>query len=138
MRLHFALLLAHALAALSPTAAPVPKQPPAEPPAIKADQVVGTWAYSWGQWPDGIISFDKDGSYSAVHVPGGATVYAGTWTVRDNTLTITEYSFDFATGERRGGPSDYCFDFGRTRMPDLAGVSNGSTPVKLSNPNPKR
>jgi hypothetical protein len=126
------LLVADLLACLS-AAAPVPKGPPPKP-GLTPDAVVGTFDYSWGQWPDGRITFDKDGSYYARHTPDGPTVYAGSWKVEGNTLTITEWSYSAATGGLGGGPIDYAFDFGETRLPALAGVSNGHTRVSLTRP----
>lgn len=130
MRLHFALLLAHALTHLS-ALAPVPKPKPVEP--LTADAVVGTWGYLWGSHADGIITFEKDGSYSAQHDPGGAYCYAGTWKVDGNVVTLTEFGFRFDTGVKFSGPAEYAFDFGATRPPVLVGVSNGSVPVALKN-----
>jgi hypothetical protein len=49
-------------------------------------------------------------------------------------VTITEWSYSLATGELAGGPADYAFDFGKTRHPDLKGLSNGTTNVALANP----
>ena len=135
MRLHFALLLAHALAALSAIAAPVPKQPPA--PKLTAESLVGYWRYEWDDWPAGVICFDKDGSYSSIfadHPPRASTVYAGTWTLDGDVLTLADSSFDAGTGEHKGGPVIYRYDFAGSKYPNLAGTSNGVKPVKLSNP----
>lgn len=132
MRLHLGLLLAHALVGLSTVAAPVPKRP-VEPPALTVDLMAGEWGYSWGDWSDGRIYFDRDGSYGAIHVPGSTTWYHGTWSVAGNVLTIVERGFDIETGRTWDGGT-YVFDFGNTRVPSLAGTSNGNTPVKLTKP----
>jgi hypothetical protein len=128
----FALMLACLLALLARAAggAPVPKRP-AE---LTKEQVVGTWSYSWGAMPNGIIAFAADGTYAAQHEPGGAVSYAGTWAVEGGTVTIQECSYDFATGEFRGGPVEYRFEFKAADYPNLRGLSNGSTKVALTNP----
>lgn len=131
MRLHLGLALAHAIVSFA--AAPVPKRPPAEPPALTVEMMVGEWDYAWGQWPNGGIVFNADGSYGAMHDFNSTTAYGGTWTVKDNTLTIVERSYDLETGRSAAGGT-YVFDFGATRVPNLAGVSNGDVPVKLTKP----
>lgn len=135
MRLPFALFLACAIAGLSAAGAPVPKSPPA--PKLTAEALVGFWRYEWDDWPAGVICFDKDGSYSSLfadHPPHRATVWAGTWALDGDVLTLTDSSFDAGTGEKKGGPVVYRFDFAGSKYPNLAGTANGAKPVKLSNP----
>lgn len=129
IRFHAFVLLADMLLSLAAVRAPVP--PPAK---LSKELIVGTWNYDWGNWHEGIICFDADGSYSAQHEPGGANAYAGTWKLEGNTVTITEYGYHYATGERYSGPIDYCFDFTGSSYPNLSGKSNGTTKVALSNP----
>ena len=118
-----------ALVLSAPTiAAPVPR-----PVQLTDELVVGTWDYSWGQWPDGAIVFNKDGTYGAQHVQGSEIYYAGTWTLRGDTVTLTEFAFG-ANGELRTGPAIYAFKFDVKGYPSLKGVSNGSTCVALQNP----
>jgi len=113
------------------TAAPVPKQAP-KPAPLTAEQLVGYHDYSWGQFPSGYIYFDKNGDYGAVHDAASGTAYGGTWSVKDEAVTIVEYIYDMATGERRGGPTTFVFDFKGSRYPNLVGVSNGSVPVAIT------
>lgn len=132
MRLHLSLALAHALLALSATAAPVPKRPPPDP-ALTADALAGEWQYAWGPHPDGAIILNRDGTYGAVHVHGSQTRYYGTWAVSGTTVTLTERGFDLETGRTWAGGT-YVFEFGATRPPALSGLSNRDSPVKLTRP----
>lgn len=131
MRLHFFALLCEGLALLAaPTAAPVPKRKPVAEltPAL----IEGTWLYSWGGFPDGVIGFNRDGTYSALHQPAGTTVYYGTWTVTRDTVVIEEMAFDPTTGAViSGAPTRYEFTFDPKTYPKLSGVSNGTVEVKL-------
>ena len=129
IRFHAFVLLADLLLSLSVIRAPVPAAP-----KLTKELVVGTWHYDWGNWHEGIICFEPDGTYSAQHEPGGANAYAGTWTLDGNTVTIREYGFTYSTGERYSGPIDYKFDFTGSSYPNLRGTSNGTTKVALSNP----
>jgi hypothetical protein len=131
LRLHAACLLAELLVALNLTAAPVPKQRP--PEGLTAEQVVGTWHYESNGLNDGVITFDRNGSYVAVHVPGSDNVYAGTWKCDATSVTITEWLYSAATGAMQAGPTDYRFEFGAgAKLPELVGKSNGSVHVKLT------
>ncbi len=133
MRLHLGLILAHSLLLVSATAAPVPKRGPVEPPVLTVEMMVGEWHYLWSSYPDGCIIFNKDQTYGAVHTPGSTTAYYGTWSVAGNVLTIEERGCDMETGRTWAGGT-YKFDFDKSRVPNLVGVSNGSAPVKLTKP----
>lgn len=113
--------------------APVPKRPPVEVPKLTADKMHATWAYEWGGFSHGIICFDKDGTYTAQHVPGSDTVYHGTWVVEDNAVTIQECTYSVVNGFT-GGPTEYRFTFAAKDYPKLSGLSNGTTKVSLKNP----
>ena len=110
--------------------APLPK-----PPEVTADTLAGaTWRYSWGQYPDGVISFRPDGTYAAVHAPDGGPVYYGTWWVRDGVVRLNECRFDPASGAVYG-PTAY--EFSLTAAPGctrLSGAGPGGLRVILSDP----
>lgn len=131
MRLFATAVLYVLLAALAVTGAPVPKDPKQEP--TTADMMAGTWLYSWGTWPNGVIALERDGSYSAVHDANSGTAYCGTWTFADDVLTIREWSVNRTTGERGWGPNVYVFDFKGSKYPVLAGTSRPGDKVKLWN-----
>jgi hypothetical protein len=112
--------------------APVPKQP-AKPKVLTADLVAGRWDYAWGQWPDGSVTFNADGTYTAVHDPGSNSVYFGTWKAEGDDVTIYEYRHDLATNAQTG-PTTYVFTFKAADYPALKGLSNGTVAVSLSRP----
>jgi hypothetical protein len=132
LRLNAFCLLADLLAMLSLTGgAPVPKQRP--PEGLTVDAMVGVYDYSWGGFPDGVLTLNKDGSYVGIHVPGSDQIYAGHWRCTPTSVVIEEWSYSAVTGELRGGPAIYVFEFGAgAKLPELVGKSNGTVHVKLT------
>lgn len=125
----FAALAAFVLFAKSVSGAPVPKRP-AE---LTVEMMVGRFDYSWGGYPDGTIWLYPDLTYTAIHTPGSQLIYHGTYTVKGDTVTLTEWvtNVEFAT---TSGPATYAFAFDVKGYPLLEGTSNGREPVKLANP----
>lgn len=112
--------------ALSPIAAPVPKQkPPEKPTKITSALLAGTWQYEWSSMLGGWITFTTDGSYTAQHYPDSTTVYSGSFSIHENSITIVEYRTDTVTGVG-GGPILYRFDVETLKdWPTLPGASTG-------------
>lgn len=111
------------------TAAPVPKPQPAK--ALTADMLVGNWHFEYGDWLDGVATFDAEGGYVAVCVPGSSRIYSGTWTVENgDTVVLSEYSHNLDTNAR-WGPTVYRFVFAARDYPNLVGKSNGTKHVAI-------
>lgn len=108
---------------------------PAAPKELTTKMMTGRFDYAWGNWPDGTILFGADGTYSAQHQPGSALIYYGTWTIEDKgtSVVIQEWVYNADLGTV-SGPQEYRFAFDVSKYPHLAGTSNGTTAVKLSNP----
>ncbi len=120
-----ALLALSFLTGASLVAAPVPKQAaPQKPAKLTAEMLVGQWSYSWASCPNGWIDLTADGNYTAQHSPGSTTVYSGTWSVGEGSITLVEWSRDTVTGNV-SGPRCYRFDVGMGEWPAVAGHSTG-------------
>lgn len=106
-------------------AAPVPKQsPPPKPSKLTPELLKGNWRYEWSSMLGGYIIFDGQGGYTAQHDPASTTTYSGTVAVSDDSITITEWTFDSATGAS-SGPVCYRFDVDVREWPTLPGKSTG-------------
>lgn len=116
-------------ACVSLTAAPVPKRP--APKVLTAEMLTGTWSYEYGQMLDGVITFDANGSYVGIHIPGSDSIYSGEWKVEDDAVILTEWRHDLVTNGRTG-PATYKFQFKAADYPKLKGLSNGATHVALT------
>jgi hypothetical protein len=121
--------IAFLLFALTGHGAPVP----AAPKELTVGMVAGRWDYEWSNFPNGTIWLYPDSTYSAIHTPGSQTVYHGTYTVKGDTVTLTEWATD-VEARRTTGPQEYRFCFDVSKYPALSGLSNGSVKVTLANP----
>lgn len=109
--------------------APVPERPKELTPKM----MVGRWDYCYSSYGAGAIWLHADSTYSAIHVLGSQTVYHGTYAVKGDTVTLTEWAFDAETVTNTG-PNEYRFQFDVSKYPALIGKSNGWVEVKFSNP----
>lgn len=128
-RIVFAALALFVLFAKSAAGAPVP----AAPKELTTGLLTGRWDYEWGGYPNGTIWFYADGTYTAIHTPGSQLIYHGTYTVKGDTVTLTEWvtNVEFV---QTNGPATYRFQFDVAKYPHLTGKSNGSEKVVLGNP----
>jgi hypothetical protein len=113
-------LLAATLLLLAPHlfAAPVPP-----PPKLTAELLVGTWHYRYGGYPDGRITFFRDGTYQSHH-SGERPTHVGHWHVDGDTLVLLEYHVNPETGIVSGGwPCEYRFPLSTADYPTIAGGS---------------
>jgi hypothetical protein len=138
-------LAACLLAVATVAAAPVPKHlTPPKPAKLTKELLVGSWSYSWSGMTRGWIRFEADNTYTAQHDPDGTTVYSGTYSVGEGSVTIVEWAHHANTGTV-SGPNLYRFDIGLGDWPAMVGKSTGShgfdvteipqanLPVKLHN-----
>lgn len=118
-----ALLATMFLAASVAVAAPVPKGAvPAKPAKLTAALLAGSWQYEWSGSLHGWIRFEADGTYTAQHDPNGTTVYSGTWSVGEGSITIVEWAHHTTTGTT-SGPQNYRFDVSTADWPAVTGRS---------------
>jgi hypothetical protein len=115
-----------------PVRAPVPKAP-RPPEKLTPEMIQGTHLYLWGGWPNGVISFNADGTYLAKHDPESQTLYGGTWCVSGDTVTIFEVCWHEEGEMPAEGHVRYDFKFDVAGYPKLVGKSNGTTDVALWN-----
>lgn len=118
----------------APGGAPVPRHimKPAAPAKLTPEMLHGTWQYQWNASLEGSIEFNaKDMTYVAKHTPNATTIYSGTFSVGDSSITIVEYGFDIVT-ERQFGPQVYRFDVEPKGWPVLAGKTTGAFPFNVN------
>lgn len=125
-----------ALLTLVALATPLGAAPLPRPPAVTADTLSGaTWAYASGPFPNGLITFNADGTYAAVHDRERPDIaFHGSWWVRDGRVRLSECRFDPESGVVYG-PNAY--EFTLTARPgglSLAGSTADGMRVALSDP----